>query len=85
MYTFAAVLKTQNKINMKKLFAFAVIAGGMFLVSCGGGSTPAADSSAATVDTMATEAAAPAQADSAAQVDTSAAAPAADTTAAPAK
>ncbi|RBL92276.1 hypothetical protein [Chitinophaga flava] len=36
---------------MKKVFVFA-IAAGMFFVACNGGSTPAADSTATTVDTM---------------------------------
>ncbi|NSL88138.1 hypothetical protein [Chitinophaga solisilvae] len=69
---------------MKKVFVFA-IAAGMFFVACNGGSTPAADSTATTVDTMnaapATEPAAAPVADSAAHVD-SAAAPVADSAAA---
>ena len=36
---------------MKKVFVFA-IAAGMFFVACNGGSTPANDSTATTVDTM---------------------------------
>lgn len=60
---------------MKKVFVFA-IAAGMFFVACNGGSTPAADSTATTVDTMNAAPVAPA-ADSAAVV-----APAADSAAA---
>lgn len=71
---------------MKKLFVFAVAAG-MFFVACNGGSTPAADSTAAPVDTMNTAPVATAPVDSAAHVDSAATvAPAADSAAAtPAK
>ncbi|WP_206155953.1 hypothetical protein [Chitinophaga fulva] len=61
---------------MKKVFVFA-IAAGMFFVACNGGSTPAADSTATTVDTMNAAPVAPAATDSAAVV-----APAADSAAA---
>lgn len=50
---------------MKKVFVFA-IAAGMFFVACNGGSTPAADSTATTVDTMNAAPVAPAATDSAA-------------------
>lgn len=70
---------------MKKVFVFA-IAAGMFFVACNGGSTPAADSTATTVDTMNAAPTAPAV-DSAAAVapvatDSAAAAPAVDSAAA---
>jgi hypothetical protein len=82
VYTFAAVFKTQNQINMKKVFVFA-IAAGMFFVACNGGSAPATDSTATAVDTMNAEPA-PAPADSAAlqaPADSAAQAPAADSAA----
>lgn len=62
---------------MKKVFVFA-IAAGMFFVACNGGSTPAADSTATTVDTMNAAPAATPAVDSAA----AAVAPAADSAAA---
>lgn len=71
---------------MKKVFVFA-IAAGMFFVACNGGSTPAADSTATTVDTMNAAPVAPAVTDSAAAAvapaaDSAAKAPAADSAAA---
>ncbi|WP_349316831.1 hypothetical protein [Chitinophaga sp. MM2321] len=78
--TFAPVLKTKTHIKMKKVFVFA-IAAGMFFVACNGGSTPAADSTATTVDTM--NAAPPVEAPAAdAVVDSAAIAPAVDSAAA---
>ncbi|WP_078671928.1 hypothetical protein [Chitinophaga eiseniae] len=80
--------KKIKQTKMKKVFVFA-IAAGMFFVACNGGSTPATDSTATTVDTMNAAPVAPvtdsaavvAPADSAATV-----APAADSAAAtPAK
>jgi hypothetical protein len=76
--------KKIKQTKMKKLFVLAVAAG-LFFVACNGGSTPAADSTATTVDTMNTAPATEAPADAAAAVDTAAvAAPAADSAATPA-